>query len=113
ISQAALMFSACMFFCMALNLQLVLIHGINGRMMEKYYLIGSSFLVAVCNITPLAAGQFGYFDVNDTCWFANPDPAVQLRWLISCESFWFLFIATGELVSFLILVGFMLQHQVR
>ncbi|KAJ7913464.1 hypothetical protein B0H13DRAFT_1873889 [Mycena leptocephala] len=62
---ASLLFSAGMYFCMALNLQLVLVHGVNGLKMEKYYVIGSSLLVAVCTLSPLAAGQLGPY--NGVC----------------------------------------------
>ncbi|KAJ7704796.1 hypothetical protein B0H17DRAFT_1326353 [Mycena rosella] len=59
-TQTSLLFSAAMICCISLNLQLVLVHGVDGRMMEKYYVLGCAFLSAVCNITPLAAGQFGF-----------------------------------------------------
>ncbi|KAJ7710008.1 hypothetical protein B0H17DRAFT_250049 [Mycena rosella] len=107
----AYLFSGCIFFCMAINLQLVLVHGVNGRMMEKYYLIGAFFLALVCNITTLAAREFGWYAANGTCWFNDPSPAVQVRWLIGAQSFWILLMATSEVVSFLVLVGFMLRHQ--
>ncbi|KAJ7685862.1 hypothetical protein B0H17DRAFT_1333044 [Mycena rosella] len=73
-------FSACMFFCISLNLQyapppfapgvqpprrLVLVHYINNRTMEKYYIIVSVLLYAVCNITPLAAGRSGFYQHSD------------------------------------------------
>jgi hypothetical protein len=38
---------------------LVLVHGVNGNKMEKYYIIGSLLLCGVCNGTPWAAGQLG------------------------------------------------------
>ncbi|KAJ7847831.1 hypothetical protein B0H14DRAFT_3453536 [Mycena olivaceomarginata] len=84
-SNTSLLFSAGMYFCMALNLQLVLVHGVNGLKMEKYYVIGSSLLVAVCNIVPLAAGQLGPY--NGTCWYNNPDPAAYMRWVVGTLSF--------------------------
>ncbi|KAJ6450744.1 hypothetical protein C8R45DRAFT_883472 [Mycena sanguinolenta] len=109
-SNASLLFSACMYFCMALNLQLVLVHGVNGLMMEKYYMMGSSILVAVCNITPLAVkGQFGFYD--DLCWFSNPDPALRYRWLVGTQSFWLFLMASSELVCFVILILYMLRRR--
>jgi hypothetical protein len=90
---------------------LVLIHGINGLTMEKYYVIGSSLLVGVCNISPLAAGQFGLY--NGFCWYSNPDPATHMRWLVGTQSFWILFMASSELLCFVILVSYMLRRQVR
>ncbi|KAJ7453270.1 hypothetical protein B0H11DRAFT_2288331 [Mycena galericulata] len=91
-----LMFSACMFFCTALNLQLVLVHHLNGNSMEKFYYIGSVAVAAILNITPYAAGQFGYYRFNSTCWFSDPRPDVQFRWLLSSQSVWILLMSTGE-----------------
>ncbi|KAF7341209.1 hypothetical protein MVEN_01856300 [Mycena venus] len=57
-SNASLLFSACMYF--SLNLQLVPVHGVNGLKMKKY--VGPRF-VAVCNFAPLAVGgQFGLYN---------------------------------------------------
>ncbi|KAJ7852018.1 hypothetical protein B0H13DRAFT_2674012 [Mycena leptocephala] len=94
-----LMFSACMFFCTALNLQLVLVHHLNGNSLEKFYYIGSVAFVAILNVTPYAAGQFGYY--YGTCWFSNPNSDVQFRWLLGSQSVWMLLMSTGEVVSFL------------
>ncbi|KAJ7714382.1 hypothetical protein B0H16DRAFT_1772867 [Mycena metata] len=91
-----LMFSSCMFFCTALNLQLVLVYHINGNSMEKFYYIGSVAVVAILNITPYAAGQFGYY--FGTCWFNNPLPDVQFRWLVGSQSVWILLMSTGEVM---------------
>ncbi|KAJ7716247.1 hypothetical protein B0H14DRAFT_3632310 [Mycena olivaceomarginata] len=108
-SNASLLFSACMYFCMALNLQLVLVHGVNGLKMEKYYVLGSSLLVAVCSISPLAAGQFGPY--NGVCWYSNPNPATHMLWLVGTQSFWILLMASSELVCFVVLMSYMLRHQ--
>jgi hypothetical protein len=83
----------------------------NGLKMEKYYVMGSSLLVAVCEITPLAAGQFGPY--GGVCWFSNPDPVLQMRWLVGAQSFWILFMALSELVCFVILASYMIHHIVR
>ncbi|KAJ7061716.1 hypothetical protein C8F01DRAFT_1252497 [Mycena amicta] len=106
-----LMFSACMFFCIALNLQLVLVHHVNGNLMEKFYYIGSGAVVAILNITPYAAGQFGYY--NSTCWFSNPRPDVQFRWLVGSQSVWMLLMSTGEVVSFFSILGYMYLIRIR
>ncbi|KAJ7257151.1 hypothetical protein C8J57DRAFT_1649406 [Mycena rebaudengoi] len=83
--------------------------GVNGLKMEKYYVIGSSFLVAVCNIVPLAAGQLGPY--NGTCWYNNPDPATYMRWVVGTLSFWIFLMSSSELVCFFILVLYMLRRQ--
>ncbi|KAJ7138200.1 hypothetical protein C8R44DRAFT_976022, partial [Mycena epipterygia] len=107
----SLMFSGGMFFCMALNLQLVLVHRFNGQRMEKYYILGTSLLCAACNITPYAYGQFGWNAINETCWFRNPDQAVMLRWLIGTQSFWVLLMAASEVVAFLAIVGYVISYE--
>ncbi|KAF7333172.1 hypothetical protein MVEN_02383000 [Mycena venus] len=88
-SNASFLFSAGMYFCMALNLQLVLVHGVNGLKMEKYYL-----------------GPY-----NGTCWYNSPDPATYIRWVVGTLSFWVFLMASSELVCFFILVAYMLRLQ--
>ncbi|KAJ7626469.1 hypothetical protein B0H17DRAFT_1110848 [Mycena rosella] len=102
-----LMFSGCMFFCTALNLQLVLVQHINGNLMERFYYIGSVTAVAILNIPPYAAGQLGYSNLNGTCWFSDPRPDVQLRWLLGTQSVWILLMSTGEVVCFFVILGYM------
>jgi hypothetical protein len=79
--------------------------------MEKYYVLGSSLLVAVCSISPLAAGQFGPY--NGVCWYSNPNPATHMLWLVGTQSFWILLMASSELVCFVVLVSYMLRQQVH
>jgi hypothetical protein len=80
-------------------------------MMEKYYVIGSSLLVAVCNFPPLAGGQLGFYD--NLCWFSNPDPVVRFRWIFGTQTFWMVLMASSELVCFVILMSYMLRRRVR
>ncbi|KAJ7167431.1 hypothetical protein C8R43DRAFT_985284 [Mycena crocata] len=105
----AVMFSTAMFFCVSLNLQLVLVHRVDGRKMEKYYVMGTCLLCLVCNITPLAAGQLGFLAAANICWFSNPNPTMVLRWAVGASSFWLFLMASGEIVSFVVLASFMAQ----
>ncbi|KAJ7926267.1 hypothetical protein B0H13DRAFT_2564869 [Mycena leptocephala] len=100
------MFSAGMFFCMALNLQLTLVQTVNGQKMEKYYIFGTLLVCAACNITPWNV-------VNETCWFQTPDQTVMLRWLIGTQLFWVLLMSTGEIVAFLVIIGYFISYEVR
>ncbi|KAJ7029236.1 hypothetical protein C8F04DRAFT_1117038 [Mycena alexandri] len=100
-----LMFSAVMFFCVALNLQLVLVHGVNGQRMEKYYILAAVITSLASAIPPYAAGRFGYWAANETCWFNSPDPAVQLRWWMASQGFWMFLMSAGEVVTFFVIVG--------
>ncbi|KAJ7087636.1 hypothetical protein B0H15DRAFT_842694 [Mycena belliarum] len=112
-SNTALMATGFFFFFISLNLVLVLVYGFNGRAMEKYYLIATFIICAVCNITPLAAGQYGFWARGQTCWFNEPDPAGHLRWLIGARAFPLLLQAVVEVVLFVILLSFMLGPQMR
>ncbi|KAJ7796543.1 hypothetical protein B0H13DRAFT_2508761 [Mycena leptocephala] len=61
LEQLSLMVSAGMFFCMALNLQLVLAHGVSGQKMEKYYILGTALVClmhrhAICGWETRARG---------------------------------------------------------
>ncbi|KAJ7778232.1 hypothetical protein B0H16DRAFT_1846311 [Mycena metata] len=113
LGNACLMFAGAMFFCMALNLELVLVHGVNGQSMEKYYISGAATMTLACTIPPYAAGALGYSYVTDTCWFNSPDNAVQLRWWIGTQGLWMFLLSAGEAGAFLAIVGFMiLRHRV-
>ncbi|KAJ7267038.1 hypothetical protein B0H12DRAFT_1099286, partial [Mycena haematopus] len=101
---SCLMFAGVMFFCMALNLQLVLVHGVNGTRMEKWYILGAIFLTLSCNIPPYAAGALGYWELNETCWYNSPDPKVQLAWFVGTQAFWMLLMSTCEVIIFLSIV---------
>ncbi|KAJ7029255.1 hypothetical protein C8F04DRAFT_44618 [Mycena alexandri] len=109
-----LMFVGVIFFCMVLNLVLVLVYGVNGQSMEKYYMLAAVAMLLVCTIPPYAAGAFGYWAANGVCWFNSPDPVVQLRWWVGTQGFWmFRVVAAGEVISFSVIVGFMItRHRV-
>ncbi|KAJ7453216.1 hypothetical protein FB451DRAFT_1282036 [Mycena latifolia] len=108
-----LMFSPCMSFCILLNLQLVLVHGVNGNTMEKYYIIFSLLLCLACNIPPSVAGASGWSDGTGRCWLRNPNFRDELVWVIGTQSFWLLLMAAGEVISFLTITIFMARQEVR
>ncbi|KAJ7889029.1 hypothetical protein B0H13DRAFT_2341692 [Mycena leptocephala] len=111
LGMTAPMFSACIFCCMALNLQLVLVHGVNGNKMEKYYIIGSLLLCGVCNGTPWAAGQLGWYARTGVCWLKEPIPSVRLQWLVATQSTWMLLMSAVEVFSFMTILIFMMKIQ--
>ncbi|KAJ7114544.1 hypothetical protein C8R43DRAFT_1242510, partial [Mycena crocata] len=80
-------------------------------MVEKYYIIGSSLLCALCNITPLAAGQLGYNASGDICWYNNADHGAQFRWAVGTSNFWILLMEIKEVICFVVLATFVIQHQ--
>ncbi|KAF7375343.1 hypothetical protein MSAN_00421500 [Mycena sanguinolenta] len=104
ITDSALVFSAGMFFSIALNLLLVLAFNRNGRKMEKYYVLGISLVCLITNLAPFASGNPL---VNETCWYRSEDPAAMLRWLVGTQTVWVLLDSLGEVVAFIILMGYL------
>ncbi|KAJ7619773.1 hypothetical protein DFH06DRAFT_1060860 [Mycena polygramma] len=113
VTNLSLMFSAGMFFCMALNLPLVLAYHVNGQKMEKYYILGTAFICLVCNLPPYASGNLGLYavDGSETCWYRGPNRASIRGWLIGTQTFWMLLASTGEVTSFFIIVGYLIVHE--
>ncbi|KAJ6537671.1 hypothetical protein B0H19DRAFT_372831 [Mycena capillaripes] len=105
------LFSATIFCCMALNLLLVLVCGVNGNKMEKYYIIGAILLCAACTVPAWAAGELGWYATNGSCWLRDPTPTAQLHWLIGTQSIPMLFMSTVEVFSFVTILIFMVRHQ--
>nr|GAT52533.1 predicted protein [Mycena chlorophos] len=110
----SLLLSTSLFFCMALNLLLVLVFKVNGQRMEKYYLAGTLILGLVCNVTPYAAGAYGWDAINNTCWFTwsptdNPNSIVV--WLVSTSSAWVLAMAAGEAIAFCVVLGYIWSYE--
>ncbi|KAJ6539849.1 hypothetical protein DFH09DRAFT_1176128 [Mycena vulgaris] len=102
-----------MFCCVALNLQLVLVYGVNGNKMEKYYITGSALLCAVCNVPTWIVGELGWYATNGTCWLRDPTPTIQLHWLVATQSVWMLLTSSIEVLSFFTILIFMVRHQRR
>ncbi|KAJ6600384.1 hypothetical protein DFH09DRAFT_1128167 [Mycena vulgaris] len=109
----SLMFSAGMFFCMALNLPLVLAHNVNGQKMEKYYVVGTTLFSLICNVVPYASGKFGWDAINSTCWYRSTNPADMMRWLIGTQTFWIMLSAVGEVGAFLTILGYLVAYELE
>ncbi|KAJ7807615.1 hypothetical protein B0H14DRAFT_3483098 [Mycena olivaceomarginata] len=101
LSNSSIMFSACIFFCTALNIPLVVVFNFNGQAMEKYYVAGTTLICLICNVSPYASGNIGWDATAHTCWYNNPDP----------ETSWEIIFVVGELSAFLIIVGYLIAHE--
>ncbi|KAF7360857.1 hypothetical protein MSAN_01115100 [Mycena sanguinolenta] len=110
-SNLSLLFSAGMFFSIAVNLPLVLAFNINGKKMEKYYVIGVTLVSLVSSLAAYASGNFGWDDVPKTCFYRNQDPSKMLRWLVGTQSAWILLASLGEVTAFMIIVGYLVVHK--
>ncbi|EWC47423.1 hypothetical protein DRE_00391 [Drechslerella stenobrocha 248] len=76
--------------CVALNLELVLVHLWNGLAMEKYYLIGTLVINLGTTLPPLIKGKFGWDDVIGVCWLTSENNGDRLKWQISTQLLWIL-----------------------
>jgi len=94
----------------AINLQLVLVHGVNGKMMEKYYVIVTVVLSCALNIPPYALGQFGWNDLSETCWYSNPDDRARLKWIVATQSLWICLAAVIEMVCSSIILYWLYRY---
>ncbi|KAJ7685985.1 hypothetical protein B0H17DRAFT_1072807 [Mycena rosella] len=111
LANLSLMFSTTMFFCMALNLPLVLVYRRNGQSMEKYYVLVSALLCAVTNGTAYATGHLGWSAVNKTCWYRSTSEVGVIRWMFGTQTFWLLLMSVGEVVAFLTIVGYLIVYE--
>ncbi|KIK62668.1 hypothetical protein GYMLUDRAFT_242316 [Collybiopsis luxurians FD-317 M1] len=84
--------------CIAINLQLVLVHCVTGRKMEKYYVGGTILLALALTVPTYALDQFGWDEANSTCWFKNSNDHSRLNWLIGTQSLWIALAATVETI---------------
>ncbi|KAJ6623072.1 hypothetical protein B0H10DRAFT_2213769 [Mycena sp. CBHHK59/15] len=118
-----LQFGSWLIFAIALNLQLVLVHGINGHHMEKFYIAGAFTLALCVTIPPYASKQYGWDDLNEACWMTASDPSERLRWQaclplpiiiqpLGSQLIWSLLAAVSETVVVAIVVGYMFRHQI-
>ncbi|KAF7333347.1 hypothetical protein MVEN_02350000 [Mycena venus] len=110
--QITLIFSATVFFSMALNLQLVLVHHLNGQKMEKYYLLGVTLFSLAVTVPPYASGQFGG-SPSEGCWYYNPNPGELKQWIMGTDSVPLVALATGEVMAFLTILGYFISCEIH
>ncbi|KAL0569067.1 hypothetical protein V5O48_012911 [Marasmius crinis-equi] len=99
-------------FCIGLNLQLVMIHGVDGKKVEKLYVGGSLVLATALGIVCFASKQWTYNPELTICWIHDPDPVKQLLWEIGMQHFWNFLTMAGELVTFTSIVMYMMRLKV-
>ncbi|THU90579.1 hypothetical protein K435DRAFT_675819 [Dendrothele bispora CBS 962.96] len=99
-------------FCIALNLQLVVVHRVNGQRMEKFYVIGSCLVSLCTTIPPYAAGQYGWDPLENDCWYSSDNPDEQRAWKIGSQLLWLLLTALGEIIACLVVFIYIIKHQV-
>ncbi|KAJ8089885.1 hypothetical protein PM082_018463 [Marasmius tenuissimus] len=113
ILQLTLRFSGFVTFSIALNLQLVVVHGMNGRRLEKYYLIGSAVLACALIIPPYAAHQYGWDPLEKDCWYTNHNRGERIAWRVGTQVAWTFFTVIGELICSVVVLAFLLSHNLK
>ncbi|KAJ7779698.1 hypothetical protein B0H16DRAFT_1829930 [Mycena metata] len=111
--QLTLELSSFLLFSIALNLQLVVVHKINGQAMEKYYVLGSWVMSLGLTVPAYASKQYGWDPLVKDCWYSNPDTKARLAWQIGTQLFWTLLTVVGELFTASTVVIFMVRYQLR
>ncbi|KAF7303037.1 hypothetical protein MKEN_01267000 [Mycena kentingensis (nom. inval.)] len=108
----ALQFTSYLMFGIAINLQLVLVHGVSGRAMEKYYIIGATVVSLCVTLPPFATHQYGWDPIYGACWFTAADSKTRLEWQLGTHMIWTLLAAIGEMISFFVVYTHLHRHQV-
>lgn len=111
--QLTLQFSSCLLFTIALNLQLVVVHGFNGKKLEIYYLSISALISVVLTVPPYAAGQYGWDVLEQVCWYTNPNKHDRLIWQLTTQMGWTAITVVGEVVCSSVVLVFMVKHHAR
>ncbi|KAJ7305677.1 hypothetical protein DFH08DRAFT_976227 [Mycena albidolilacea] len=103
LANSSLMFSSCIFFCIALNVPLVVVQNINGRAMEKYYVAGTTLICLICNVVPYASGNLGHVLIPTKMGRSQPDLLTS----------WIIITVVGEVGAFLIILGYLVTHEIH
>ncbi|KAJ7458751.1 hypothetical protein B0H11DRAFT_2242806 [Mycena galericulata] len=104
--QLTLEMSSFLLFCIALNLQLVVVHQVNGQKMEKFYIFGSIIISLCLTIPP-------WDPLVQDCWYSNDNTKERLAWQIGTQLFWTLLTVAGEVITASTVVIYMVRHQLR
>ncbi|KDQ61575.1 hypothetical protein JAAARDRAFT_54928 [Jaapia argillacea MUCL 33604] len=97
----------------AVNLQMVFVHGIRTEGFFKWYLSGSFLLALVISLPGTIKGVWGWDPLLQCCYTALVDPNQRFLWQIASAYFWSLFTAFVTLVSTLVVLGSLAYHSLN
>ncbi|CAJ0907171.1 9967_t:CDS:2 [Entrophospora sp. SA101] len=67
--------------CIALNLQIVFIHGYRGRLkLEMFYFIISIALASILSLAPFADNMYGWDVPEAVCWYRDSGTKLSIVW---------------------------------
>ncbi|KAF9255443.1 hypothetical protein L218DRAFT_950763 [Marasmius fiardii PR-910] len=107
--QSTLHITSFLFFSIGLNLhfrRLVMIHGIDGEKMEKYYVGGSLFLAILLGVIAYLSGQLIYIPSQNECYVRG------VGWQIGLQQLWNVLAIIGELVTFSSIIMYLYSFKV-
>ncbi|KAL0569066.1 hypothetical protein V5O48_012910 [Marasmius crinis-equi] len=108
----AIQLSAFLFFCIGLNLQLVMIHGVDGRKAEKFYVGGSLSMAMVLGVLSFASKQWRYNTDLKLCQNRGSDPVKDLLWQVWNQQLWIFLTMIGEIIVFYSVLAYMYRLEV-
>ncbi|KAL0565928.1 hypothetical protein V5O48_016092, partial [Marasmius crinis-equi] len=104
--------SSFLFFCIGLNLQLVMVHGIDGQKTEKFYVGGSLSLAIIVGLVCVGSKQWTYNPELKMCWAHSYDPKKTIMWQVGNLYLWNFLVMIGELITFSSIVVYMIRLKV-
>ncbi|VDB86920.1 unnamed protein product [Peniophora sp. CBMAI 1063] len=113
ILQLSLQISSFLPFCIALNLQLVVVHGVRWKHLEKYYAACSVVMALAITIPPYAAGQYGWDPLELQCWYTNHVRQQRIAWQIGAQLIWTGLTVIGEVSTACMVVTYMFRAHLR
>ncbi|THU85530.1 hypothetical protein K435DRAFT_805796 [Dendrothele bispora CBS 962.96] len=109
IFQLTLQLSSFLTFSIALNLQLVVVHRVNGQQMEKFYVTGSCLISLDGTPYLMFAGTPVEMIMN-----IYPGGSIDPQDIqIGSQLLWLLFTALGETIASLVVFIYIIKHQLR
>ncbi|TRM64485.1 hypothetical protein BD626DRAFT_253251 [Schizophyllum amplum] len=91
--------------CVALNLCLVLVFGVNVVKLEKYYVIGSFAVGIFVPIVPATLGTFGWDPLLSVCWVTIEDPNSRIVTFVMALYLWQLLSCLAATIFVAITIG--------
>ncbi|KAF9266721.1 hypothetical protein L218DRAFT_745693 [Marasmius fiardii PR-910] len=108
----ALNLSSFLFFCIGLNLQLVMIHGIDGTKAEKYYVGGSLSLAVVTGVLTYSSRQLVYDSNQSLCYYYDTNRVRGFWWRMCTQTVWNFLTMSGEFITFTAVLIYMIRVKV-
>ncbi|KDQ57335.1 hypothetical protein JAAARDRAFT_207617 [Jaapia argillacea MUCL 33604] len=94
----------------AVNLQLVFVHGLSTRGWVKWYILGSFVCALAITLPGAIKGVWGWDLNTNFCWTAITDPHQRFIWHMASLYFWTLFSTFVTTVSTFLVLGTLLFY---